>query len=74
MRITSLKSIYLTEKELKQAISNWIKIECEDTELAAHLEDYSSEMVWSQDGKEFIISMDGEFLDNKQLFTSDDDK
>ena len=62
MKTTSLKSIYLTEKELKQAISNWIKIECEDTELAAHLEDYASEMVWSQDGKEFIISMDGEFL------------
>ena len=74
MRTTSLKSIYLTEKELKQAISNWIEIECEDTELAVHLEDYASEMAWSQDGKEFIISMDGEFLDNKQSFTSDDDK
>ena len=74
MRTTSLKSIYLTEKELKQAISSWIKIECEDAELAVHLEDYASEMDWAQDGKEFIISMDGEFLDNKRSFTSDDDK
>jgi hypothetical protein len=68
MRTTSLKSIYLTEKELKQAISNWIKIECEDTELAAHLEENVCDMSWSQDGQEFIISPDGEFIDNKQSF------
>jgi hypothetical protein len=68
MRTTSLKSIYLTEKELKQAISNWIKIEHKDTELAIHLEENVCDMAWSQDGKEFIISMDGEFIDNKQSF------
>jgi hypothetical protein len=65
MRTTSLKSIYLTEKELKQAISNWIELEHKDTELAVHLEDYASEMDWAQDGKEFIISMDGEFNESR---------
>ena len=63
MRTTSLKSIYLTEKELKQAISNWIKIEHKDTELAIHLEENVCDMSWSQDGKEFIISPDGEVVD-----------
>ena len=63
MRTTSLKSIYLTEKELKQAISNWIKIEHKDTVLAIHLEENVCDMSWSQDGKEFIISPDGEVVD-----------
>jgi hypothetical protein len=68
MRTTSLKSIYLTEKELKQALANWIELEHKDTELAVHLEENVCDMAWSQDGKEFIISMDGEFIDNKQSF------
>ena len=80
MRTTSLKSIYLTEKELKQAISNWIKIEHKDTELAAHLEENVCDMSWSQDGKEFIISPDGEVVDRvrdnekdkEQIMTKDD--
>ena len=63
MKITSLKSIYLTENELKQAIADWIELEHKDTELAVHLKEYACEMVWSQDGKEFIISMDGEFVE-----------
>ena len=63
MRTTSLKTIYLTEKELKQAISNWIELEHKDTELAIHLEENVCDMSWSQDGKEFIISSDGEVVD-----------
>ena len=63
MKVTSLKSIYLTEIELKQAIASWIKIEHKDTELAAHLEENVCDMSWSQDGKEFIISPDGEVVD-----------
>jgi hypothetical protein len=64
MRITSLKTIYLTEKELKHALANWIELEHKDTELAVHLEENACEMAWSQDGKEFSISMDSEFIDN----------
>jgi len=64
VRTTSLKTIYLTEKELKQALANWIELEYRDTELAVHLEENACEMVWSQDGKEFIIGMDGEIMDN----------
>ena len=80
MKTTSLKSIYLTEKELKQAISNWIKIEHKDTELAIHLEENVCDMSWSQDGKEFIISPDGEVVDRvrdnekdkERIMTKDD--
>ena len=62
MRTTSLKTIFLTERELKQAVANWVELEHKDVELATHLEENACEMVWSQDGKEFIISMDGEFV------------
>ena len=64
MRITSLKTIYITEKELKQALANWIELEHKDTKLAVHLEENESDMSWDQDGKEFVISMDNEFIDN----------
>ena len=64
MRTTSLKTIYITEKELKQALALWIELEHKDTELAVHLEENECDMSWSQDRKEFIISMDGEFIDN----------
>ena len=64
MRTTSLKTIYITEKELKQALASWIELEHKDTELAVHLEENECELSWSQDRKEFIISMDGEFIDN----------
>jgi hypothetical protein len=64
MRTTSLKTIYLTEKELKQAIANWIELEYKDTGLAGHLEENACEMTWSQNGKEFIIGIDGEIMDN----------
>ena len=67
MRTTSLKTVYLTEKELKQAISNWIELEHKDAELVSHLKENACEMVWSQGAKEFIISMDGEFADNNAL-------
>ena len=64
MRTTSLKTIYITEKELKQALANWIELEHKDTELAVHLEENACEMAWALDGKEFSISMDSEFIDN----------
>jgi len=63
VRTTSLKTIYITEKELKQALANWIELEHKDTELAVHLEENECDMSWSEGGKEFIISMDGEFVE-----------
>ena len=65
MKTTSLKTIYLAVDELKQALVEYI--EKADPNLAQHLYDNACEMVWSQDAKEFIISMDGEFADNNAL-------
>jgi len=62
MRTTSLKTIYLAVDELKQALVEYI--EKADPNLAQHLYDNECDMVWSQDAKEFIISMDGEFAEN----------
>jgi hypothetical protein len=69
MKITSLKTIYLTADELKQAIVEYLEKEHE--ELAQHLYDNECEMVWGQDGKEFLVSIDGEIVDggNKKKIT-----
>lgn len=61
MKTTSLKTIYLTADELKQAIVEYLEKEHE--ELAQHLYDNECEMVWGQDGKEFLVSIDGEIDD-----------
>ena len=61
MKTTSLKTIYLTADELKQAIVEYLAKEHED--LAQHLYDNECEMVWGQDGKEFLVSIDGEIDD-----------
>ncbi len=58
MRTTSLKTIYLETNELKQAHVEYLTKEHE--ELAQHLYDNECEMVWGQDGKEFLVSIDGE--------------
>ena len=61
MKTTSLKTIYLTADELKQAIVEYLEKEHE--ELAQHLRNNECEMVWGQDGKEFLVSIDGEIDD-----------
>ena len=58
MKTTSLKTIYLTADELKQAIVEYLAKEHE--ELAQHLYDSECDMVWSQGGKDFLVSIDGE--------------
>ena len=58
MKTTSLKTIYLAADELKQAIVEYLGKEHE--ELAQHLYNNECEMVWGQDGKEFLVSIDGE--------------
>ena len=61
MKTTSLKTIYFTADELKQAIVEYLEKEHE--ELAQHLYDNECEMAWGQDGKEFLVSIDGEIDD-----------
>ena len=63
MKTTSLKTIYLTADELKQAIVEYLAKEHE--ELAQHLYDNECDMVWGQDGKEFLVSIDGEVEDKE---------
>ena len=65
MRTTSLKSIYLSQKELKVAISDFLTRRSGRSDLAFHLDENVCEMDWAADGKEFIISMDGEIKDER---------
>ena len=67
MRTTSLKSIYLSRKELKVAISDFITHRSGRSDLAFHLDENVCEMTWDSDGEEFIISVDGEIKDKQTL-------
>jgi hypothetical protein len=71
MRTTSLKTVYLAEEELKQAVANFIR-DRDGTKLGlyTHLMNNACEMEWTQDGGEFLISMDGEIKDN--IMTKDE--
>ena len=62
MKITSLKTIYLTEAELKEAIIQHL-FQCGHKELAGHLNMNECDMAWSQNGKDFMISIDSEVDD-----------
>ena len=64
MRTTSLKTIYLSLGELKEAIANYVRDE-EGTKIGlyAHIMNSDCEMEWTQGGKEFVVSMDGEIED-----------
>ena len=52
MRTTSLKSIYLSQKELKVAISDFITHRSGRSDLAFHLDENECEMAWDSDGEE----------------------
>ena len=70
MKETSLKTVYLTEEELKAAIIAYLNSRGRQ-DLARHLIEHECEMVWSQRvfGKkeqEFIIAMVDEFEENKK--------
>ena len=67
MRVTSLKTIYLTEEELKQVISNHLR-EKGDHILAEHLHTNICTMEWLKNGN-FAISIDGE-VNEKCLYTA----
>ena len=69
MRTTSLKTIYLTIPELKEAITRYIrgKPGMSRAVLYAHLMNNENEwcMDWASEGEEFAISIDGEVEDKK---------
>tara|TARA_Y100000310_G_scaffold40276_1_gene37803 strand:+ start:4913 stop:5122 length:210 start_codon:yes stop_codon:yes gene_type:complete len=58
MKTTSMKTIYLKEYELKQAIIEYLG----KTDIAQHLYDNDCSMEW-RDGEYFIVSIDGEIED-----------
>ena len=66
MRTTSLKTIYLTIPELKEAITRYIRDEqgkMGPEDLHAHLMNNEWSMDWASEGEEFVISIDGEIKD-----------
>ena len=67
MKVKSIKSIYLSEKELKGAICNWLHDHGRH-DLATHLEDNLCEFEWSHqdDGVYLAIDMDGTFNESEE--------
>ena len=68
MVITSLKKIYLTEAELKQAIINYIRqMHKEDEQIAATIEERVCSMNWSIIDRpyHFAVEIGGEIEDKK---------
>ena len=66
VRITSLKTIYLTIPELKEAIARYVQSGLEEAgheDLYEHLMDNEWSMDWATEDKEFAISIDGEVKD-----------
>ena len=66
MRTTSLKTIYLTIPELKEAITRYIRPILEEAgseDLYEHLVGNEWSMDWASEDKEFAISIDGEIKD-----------
>lgn len=64
MKVKSMKSIYLTKSELKEAICNWLYLTGRSA-LHHHLKNNSCEFEWSHqdDGDYFAVDMDGAFVE-----------
>ncbi len=64
MKVTNLKTIYLSEKEIKEAISCWMQIRNPFiySNLATHLKNNTCTYDWEmKNGKfEFVVSINGE--------------
>ena len=67
MKVKSIKSIYLSEKELKQAICDWLR-EHGWLDLAKHLESNLCDFEWTfqDDGSYLAVDMDGQFEENEE--------
>jgi len=62
MRTTSLRTIYITENELKKSIIAFL-IDNGNKQLASHLANNVCSMDWNSGSREFAISIDGEIKD-----------
>ena len=62
MKVTNIKTLYLSKEELKEAIIKYLVLS-DKWILAEHLRQNTCDMVWSRGEKEFIISIDGEVED-----------
>ena len=64
MKVKSVKSIYLSQKELKDAICQWLSAHGH-LGLAKHLKHNLCEFEWSHqdDGDYLAVDMDGQFED-----------
>ncbi len=64
MKITNLKTVYLSEKEIKEAITCWMRIKnpFEYNSLAAHIKDNKCTYDWEMKEGEilFVVSIDHE--------------
>ena len=67
MRTTSLKSIYISQEELKVAISDFLTHRSGRSDLAFHLDENECVMDWVTGTEEFVISIDGEIKDKQSL-------
>ena len=65
MKITNLKTVYLTGQELKDALIRYLTA-MEQGGLAEHLRLNECTMEWTDD-EEFVISIDGEYEDDTRI-------
>ena len=67
MKVKSMKTIYLSEEELKEAIYNWL-LSHDYHDLAKHLNDNLCNLEWShQEQKTYLaVDMDGTFDEEKK--------
>lgn len=68
MRVKSIKSIYLSEEELKEAIERWLMARS-NHKLAKHLKENLCDFEWSHqdDGVYLAIDMDGAFEETEEV-------
>ncbi len=62
MKTTSLKTVYLTEDELKIAIAEFVDKRGK-TKISDHLLNNDCYMMWAEDNSYFVINIDGEIDD-----------
>ena len=64
MRTTSMKTVYFTEDEVKQALTNFVR-DKQGTKLGlyAHMMNSECSMEWVPSQNEFVVSIDGEIDD-----------
>lgn len=67
MKVKSIKTIYLSEGELKEAIYNWL-LSRDRHDLATHLKDNLCTFDWSfEEQKTYLaVDMDGTFDEEKK--------